>query len=156
MTVNFEARDMQPEDAHAIMQRMWQPGAAELDRIGMDGDPEAIAEKFIKMNHYGWTFFANGEMVAICGAEEVEGTCYTWFMATPALQSIGRDFTIWLRKFCKEAVEREGVKLEMYSASLHPNSDRWFAALGFARGQNDIGIFRHYLYARKKELTVKA
>jgi len=114
-----------------------------------------MATKFINMADYGWTFFADGEMVAICGAQKAADICYTWFMATPTLQSIGRDFTMWLRKFCKEKVEQEGVKLEMYSASLHPNSYRWFSALGFVRGDVDHGIYRHYRYARKNKLTVE-
>lgn len=135
------------------MHSMWKPGADELDRVGMDSSPHAMAAKFIAIADYGFTFFADGEMVAVCGAQKADDTHYTWFMATPALQSIGRDFTMWLRKFCREIVERDGLNLEMYSASLHPNSDRWFAALGFEPGGNSHGLYRHYRYARKNKLT---
>lgn len=157
MTVKFEARDMRPEDAREIMKSMWQPGAAELDRIGLEvTDINVVAAKFINMADYGFTFLANGEMVAICGAQRGDDTHYTWFMATPELANIGREFTVWLRKFCKDIVERDGLKLEMFSASQHPNSERWFFALGFERGNMDTGIFRHYRYVRKNKLTVTA
>ena len=152
--VQFSVRSMEPEDAHRIMDSMWDPGASELERIG--ANPHAMAAKFIAIADYGWTFSADDEMVAIGGAQKAGDTCYTWFMATPTLQSIGRDFTMWLRKFCKEQVEREGANLAMYSASLHPNSDRWFAALGFERGDRDHGIYRHYVYTRKNKLTAGA
>lgn len=153
MTVEFRFRDMKPADAHSIMQTMWGPGAAELERLAMARDADAMAAKFISIADYGWTFFAGDEMVAICGAQRCGDTHYTWFMATPELEKIGREFTMWLRRFCREAVEREGVKLEMFSASAHPNSDRWFAALGFERGDRDNGLYRHYRYTRKNKLT---
>lgn len=153
MTARFECRSMQRDDAHEIMKRMWQPGAAEIERIGLVKNPEVMAAKFVSMADYGWTFFADGGMVAICGAQRLGDTHYTWFMATPEIAAIGREFTLWLRKFCREAVEREGVKLEMFSASLHPNSDRWFFALGFEKGGGDRGIYRHYRYARRNKLT---
>lgn len=156
MTVKFSYRNMEPGDAHEIMKRMWAPGEEELDRIGMDKNPHAMAVKFISIAAYGYTFFVDEEMVAICGTQESEGVHYTWFMATPDINKVGREFTLWLRKFAHDKVAEEGVKLEMYSASLHPNSDRWFFALGFERGDKEAGIYRHYRYTRKNKLTVNA
>ncbi len=150
--VEFVAREMQPRDVQYVVDRAWSPGTEELKRIGTN--PHSMVGKFIEMADYGWTFFVENEPIAICGAQRLDNTHYTWFMGTPAMEKFGREFTQWLRKFCKEKVQEEGVALEMYSASLHPNSDRWFAALGFERAEEDIGIYRHYRYARKNKLTM--
>jgi len=150
----FEARPMQPQDAYAVTRDMWAPGVAELERIGMAADPDKMAEFFIKKADCGFSLFAGGRLVAVMGAEEQNGVHYTWFMATSALQEVGREFVLWLRAFCdKQVAQRPGIRMEMYSASLHPNSDRWFKALRFERGDEDLGEFRHYKYAPKKELT---
>lgn len=155
MTV-FTHQVTTPGDVELVMERMWQPGADEFDRIGMDKSPHAAAAKFINMADYGFTFFADGQPIAVCGAQHADGTYYTWFMATPDIDKVGREFTMWLRKFTLDIVSQEGKNLEMYSASLHPNSDRWFYALGFERGDKDSGIYRHYCYTRKNKLTVNA
>jgi hypothetical protein len=150
----FSFREFRREDAEAIMERMWKPGAAELDRLGML-DKNMMVEKFTNIADYGWTFFCGDEMVAICGAQRVDDTHYTWFMGTDDLWKVGREFTMWLRKFCKEMVEKEGVKLEMATATQHPNGPRWFAALGFEK-YHEQGIFNLYRYTRKNKLTASA
>ncbi len=154
--VEFTHRKMRDDDARYVTKRMWPPGAKEIERIGMDSAPHAIAARLVKAADYGWTFLADGERVAVCGAQRIGDTYYTWFMATPEIANIGREFTLWLRRFCRDAVAKEGVKLEMFSASQHPNSDRWFAALGFVPGDPSDTIFRHYRYARKNKLTDNA
>lgn len=151
MKAVFAYRDMTTADVESIMSEIWAPGAAELDLLGVE-DAKALLEKIQHSASHAWAFSANGAVVAICGTQRKEDTYYTWFMATPRIADIGGEFTMWLRRFCREKVEQEGVKLEMCSASRHPNSDRWFKALRFEK-YDEQGLIKFYRYNPKNKLT---
>jgi hypothetical protein len=156
----FTHRDMEEADLEYIMAEMWGPGAAEFDLIGIT-DAKALMTKICTTSDRAWAFLADGNAVAICGVQkDEEGTYYTWFMATPSIAEVGGEFTLWLRGFCREKVEQgdaesSEVKLEMRSASQHPNSDRWFKALRFEKYAEE-GIFKFYRYNPKNKLTTSA
>lgn len=112
---------------------MWQRGREELERLGIDAD--AAIDIYLERNRTPFSFgvFDDGVPIAFMGAAEKGAAKYaTWFQATEAFPSAGVAATKAIKKFLKQAMRRHpDVDLYLFSASDHPDADRWFRLLGF-------------------------
>lgn len=152
--------DMRPttrDDIRHVVFRMWRRGCEELKKHG-DFDKESIIrELHARSIEYGYTFFYQGEAVAVFGAHSVgEKEYHTWFSATDKFHHIGKQATRFLRDMVKrKTAERPDTRLELWSSVDHPDAARWFKTLGFQlRGSQ--GVFLRYLYIPRNRLTGEA
>lgn len=127
-------RRAHPRDARFIAERMWERGAAELRKCGLD-DRKAIQERLrlYSQTPLSFAMFDGDEPIAFFGALRMAPEYYrTWFQATDAFVSHGMASTKQLKKFlAAQVVNYPGAVLDLVTASEHPAADKWFRLLGF-------------------------
>lgn len=97
------------------------------------------------------------EPIAVFGAAPMvgeENVLGTWFLASRAFFEHGARSTLFCRKhMAKVADSHPGKEFMAYTASDHPDLDRWFALLGFA-DQKHLDLVSIYRYCREKREAV--
>lgn len=131
-----------------VLAHLWERGVEELRRIGLSRD-EAFA-RFMDYAQRGRSgvMYADDVPVLACGTCPEEGGRFTWFQATDAFVDHAIQITRWLRKELK----RDEGPVYIYSVCVHPETERWFHALGCERdgwvGRTAAG-FPLYRFARR-------
>lgn len=146
----IDLRPVTRDDIRHVVFRMWKRGADEAKRHGYEDNERIIHDLSMRANEYGFAFYHNNEPVAVFGAYAGHDDCYhTWFVATDKFTVIGKQATVFLKRFIKEkTMERPGASLELWSSVDHPEADRWFQLLGF-QPLEPYDIYNRYVYVRK-------
>lgn len=155
--VRFEP--LKYSDISFVIENLWERGKQELSHHGKMSMEAVMEHLAIAAAHNdGYVMRVEDEPVAVFGAMGKNGHYYSWFLATERFDEVGKTATRLLRGFIKEKVtDRPDATLEMASAGLHPDTERWFDVIGFVKLPPKEGEekspFTRYTYDRQKQLT---
>lgn len=145
------ARPVKSDDIRHVVYNLWERGQAEAQCFEIENKEALISYLERNSSEYGYALCDDGlGPVAVFGASEMEGTYYTWFIATDEFLKVAKQATIWLLRFVREQKAlRPDERLELHSAVTHEDADRWFQLLGFQPIPCDA-LFSKYVYAPTK------
>jgi hypothetical protein len=127
----YSEEPVTPEGLAVIFANLWQRGKDEFARNGISmQDAFRMFLHYAKLGRSG-ILLADGVPIMASGIATENGESFTWFQATEAFDRHAMQITKTLRREAKAHVG----PLYIYSVLVHPQTERWFKALGFVRDQ---------------------
>lgn len=127
-TVSPEARDY-------VLANLWQRGREELDILGISEDAaRGIIQSEVERGSPTWALWIDERPVVVMGLMLIDEPfgMRTWFQATDDFNTYARAITQQIRDSMSQfAASRNLDFIEIVSPCVHPQSGRWFKALGF-------------------------
>jgi hypothetical protein len=113
-----------------VLWRLWERGVHELAALGLTkGEAFLRFRDFARAAWHPQALEFDGEPVVVTGINTDENGAFTWFQATEKFAAHALEITRHIRK---EAAAYPGP-VSIFSVCVHPDSARWFRALGFVR-----------------------
>lgn len=118
-----------------LLDHLWPRGVEELRRLGLTH--EQALRRFMGYAGRGRAGVLSADDVPLIatGTCTEDGERFTWFIATDAFEQ----HPIAITRFLRRHLQTEPTPIHIYSVCIHPDTARWFAALGFRRSEHWIG-----------------
>ena len=117
------------DSIYYVLSHLWARGKEELRRLDMDWERALYRfAHYAQTGHKARSLWADERPVVVVGIASDGGEAFTWFQATDEFDRHALAITKYIRK---EAAAFDGP-LCIYSVCVHPQTERWFRALGFA------------------------
>lgn len=148
--------DATEQEIDFVLANLWERGKREALMVGVD----SVAELRKWLVDYPpdnlYTIVYQEKPIAIAGSSCANDTHFTTFLATKDFKKMGKPLTRFIKKFISERVNALEIKrLEIWSASDHPEAGKWFNVLRFYLNAIDPP-FHKYLYVPKNSIAHKA
>lgn len=127
--MTYTREPVTPERLALVFAYLWPRGREEAKRNGLH--VEDVYRLFLTYTHRGpcGILCADGVPVMASGICADGDSAFTWFQATDKFDDHAREITKVLRR---ESQKYPG-DVYIYSVMVHPQTERWFRALGFAK-----------------------
>lgn len=128
-----------------VMANLWERGAQELDALEIDPDVALTSIQHWRDSGYPtMAWLVDREPVFVIGlVPKGPALMETWFIATEAFRRHKLAITRELRHKVDDVAVSMGLReVEIHSPCIHPDSGRWFGALGFT-----LDVSRHSAYS---------
>lgn len=121
-----------------VFKRLSRRNRIEHDQMGVS-PMEVLFEANGWLNSHGaTTAWVDEEPVFVFGVVPSRDGAITWFLATEAYFALGPASVRQGRRFVQDAFKKHGT-LHTISFATHPDTERWFRALGFVKSENGDG-----------------
>lgn len=147
-------RDATLEDIDYVIANLWERGKREGEKVGLT--IEEIRAWLLSFCHDClYVLIYKDKPLAITGANSSEGVHYTTFLATKEFKNAGMAITLFMSRFTRNRFKNLNMKrLELWSASDHPEAAKWFNIIGFHLDKIDQPFYK-YLYVPKNLIARK-